>query len=242
MSREQDPNRVVEYYTATTNQLRLAMWALFAGVLLLTMSHERDEPLLALPGVAALLVMLVFMVRATRRGRPVLMLSPQGINYRGAGGGEVFVPWQVVADVDTVSFTTGIGKRRSSYKDITMVLVPEEFYQAHIHKESALSRGPYWDCFYRPRGALVELAIHHDRFAIEPAQVRGPIEARWLAFRDTIPASPADPAEHAFGRYGKPLTYRTRIFSSAWQLAGVLLPALGVIAILMRLFGLMPSA
>lgn len=240
MSGDQDPNRTVEYYTAATNQLRLAMWALFASVLLLAMSHERDQPVLALPGLAALLVALVFTLRATRRGRPVLMLSPQGINYRG-GGSEVFVPWQVVVDVDTVNFTTGIGKRRWSYRDITMVLVPEAFYRAHIHKDSTFGRGPDWDRFYRPRGALVELAIHHDRFAVEPAQVRGPIETRWLTFRDKVPAPPAEPAPHAFGRYGAPLTYRTGIFSSPWQMAGILLPVVGVLAVLVRLAGWVPS-
>lgn len=240
MSREYDPGRVVEYYTATINQIRLAMWALFAGVLLLAMAYERSEPVMAAPGIAAIVVFVVFLLRAARQGHPVLMLSPQGINYRGSGRGEVFVPWQVVAGVDTVDFTTGTGKRRVRHKDVTAVLVSEAFYRAHIHKDTLFARGPHWDQFYRPRGTLVEVAIHHDRFAIDPSDLRGQIEARWLAFRGSAPEPPPAIREHAFGRDGAPLVYRTGVFGSTWRFAGVLLPALGVLAVLARLAGVLP--
>ncbi|MFN4271599.1 MAG: hypothetical protein ACK4F5_02225 [Aliihoeflea sp.] len=135
-------------------------------------------------------------------GRPMLALYPQGLIWN-AGSGEVPIPWSEVQGIDTVSYTVVGRAYGGSYeqrlKNITMVLVSRDFYDARIDPGSDFKRGPYWDWLFRPQGEFVQVALVHDIFGVSHSDVRGPIEARWKAFREADgqhapqPAYPAEP-------------------------------------------------
>jgi len=120
-------------------------------------------------------------------GRPILELFAEGLVWH-SGVGYVHIPWNEVEGVETVTYSAIIPSLRRSFqktfKDITMVLVSREFYLRNIEPGSTFMRGPHWDIFLRPKGDLYQIALHHETFGVEGRDVRGPIEARWLAFRD----------------------------------------------------------
>ena len=238
MSAERHTDRIVEYHANQVNWLIVCAWSLLAGLLFFALSY--DKPNLAYLGWGALgtgaIAGLRFLWRLFVRGKPALVLSPEGIVYRIERLGEVFIPWQEVRSVDTLDFTFGAGRKRFRFKDVTVVLVSEEFYQAHLHVDSLLKRGPYWGAFFRPKSDVVEVVFHHDQFRIAPQELREPIETRWHAFRDRAPSAPAD--RSAFGREGAPLIYGTRLITSPRIVASLVLPVLASLVIASNLAGL----
>lgn len=161
--------------------------------------------------------------RTVFRGRPLLALSPDGIVWN-FGNGEVAVPWSEVQGVETVTFTATGRSYRGTYSqrlaDTTMVLVSREFYDRHIDPRSDFMRGPYWEWFYRPQGEVVQVALHHKMFGVSPREVRGPVEARWKAFRE-----PGGQHPPQLARGAAPLRFGGGVqLHSPLQMAMVLVP------------------
>lgn len=215
MTVERNLLRVVEFHANPARQLIGAAWTFCVGAILLLVGREEPRfayffgwPLLA---VAACLS-LFFVWRRAFAGRPVLMLLPQGMVYRISGLPPTFIPWQVVRGVDTVDFSVGHGTREVHASDVTVVSVRENFYREYFHPGALRRAASGWEWFFRPMGELVGIAIHHEWFMLGPDAVRQPIEARWLAFRDTQPALP-DPAlaGSRFGRQGGHLVLGTHL-------------------------------
>ncbi len=153
-------------------------------------------------------------------GRPILELFAEGLVWH-SGVGYVRIPWNEVEGVETVTYSANIqsfrGSIRQTFKDITMVLVSREFYLRNIEPGSTLMRGPHWDIFLRPKGDLYQIALHHETFGVDGRDVRGPIEARWLAFRDKADRPSSSRAEPL--RFGGGLD-----FTSPWRAAKVAVP------------------
>lgn len=239
MTAEPDVGRIVEYDHSPANKLNFAAWGILVGALLLAMGREGAG--FAVAGVAVLVCAVAFAIYALfGRGHPVMVASPLGLHYRLSGVGAYFIPWPEIKSIDSVDFTAGAGKRRVRFTGATVLLVPADFCHRHIHVDSALRRGPNWDWFFRPRGDLVEIVLHHEWFRVAPQEVRGPIEARWQAFRHREPPvePPPAPVRAAFGREGAPLIYGTRSPASPWNTVTILAPLLGGLWILGHVLGL----
>jgi len=126
-------------------------------------------------------------------------LSPAGIRYRIAGAKEFLIPWREIQGVDTVDVQAGYWSMLWStrtlryntiiFRGVTVVLVPKQFYDSRIHVGSFFLRGPGWKANFIPKGAQVQVALHHELVSVEPRALREAVEARWLAFRDQ-PAPP----------------------------------------------------
>lgn len=210
MQAASDPNRTIEYRQDFTYILAFSMGAVVVGLLVLTFTDTwqkiRDVgwvlAALGLLGIAWVLWRMLF------AGSLLLRLSPQGIDWY-SGTREVRIPWGEVRGIDTASFQVRMAGKRSrfsgrrvssveDYRDITMVLVSQEFHDRHVDPGSAFLRGPYWQAFVRRHGDGMAIALHHESYGVTPGEVRMPIETRWLAFRDR--EAPPAPGDDRFGR------------------------------------------
>jgi hypothetical protein len=72
----------------------------------------------------------------------------------------------------------------------------------------------------------MQMVLHHELFAIAPRDIRGPLEARWQAFRAapaSVPSTAATPPQ-IYGAWS--------IHGPLWQTAMFLVPIIGILAIL----------
>lgn len=202
MHADRDVHRVIEYRRNFTIVLALSLGGLCLS--LIFFATGRVEGWVALATWVLLVASGAGLVWAGWRtafpGRPMLALYPQGLIWN-AGSGEVPVPWSEVQGIDTVSYTVVGRSYRGSYeqrlKNVTVVLVSRDFYDARIDPGSDFMRGPYWNWFFRPQGEFVQVALIHDIFGVHHRDVREPVEARWKAFREADGQPTPQPAGRA---------------------------------------------
>lgn len=112
--------------------------------------------------------------------KAMLELSPAGILLRIAKGKDLQIPWSEVQDLVTVDIK---GPKSTVYRDITAVLVTQEFFDNYSPVKSWWGRGPGWRYHFDTRDdGMVQIAFHHDLFSIPAAELWQEIEARWRAF------------------------------------------------------------
>ena len=243
----QDIHQALEYRstTAIVRLLPTGLFVIFLGLVLLALSaYDRDVwtliGIVLCLGVGIALVGLTLW-RRWNSGKPLFRLSPAGIHYRIPMVKEVLIPWQEIQGVDTIDIEAGywsIWSAQSlnlSYKtwlvrDVTVVLLPKSFYDRRIFVGSFLLRGPGWNANFIPKGALVQMALHHELVSVEPRPLREAVEARWLAFRD----GPADaaPASGAVAMGDDPKAM------SSWEATKVMVPLIGIAIMLANLIGI----
>lgn len=139
--------------------------------------------------------------RRSNRSKPVFVLSPAGVHYRIAGVKTFLVPWREIRGIDTVNITSWNWSIRNPgtmiFSNVTVFLVSKKFYDAHIFINSLLLRGPAWENIFITKGALVQVALHHELVSVEPRVLRDAVEARWHAFRDQPSGSDGIPVKSA---------------------------------------------
>jgi hypothetical protein len=116
-------------------------------------------------------------------GKPLLTLSPDGLRLTIEWVKTVRIPWHEVKGVDTIDITGRMRGQLIHCPGVTVVLVSQAFYDRHIHVNSWLLRGPGWEFNFVPKGRLMQVALHHEVLPVEAHELRGAVEARWLAFR-----------------------------------------------------------
>jgi hypothetical protein len=128
--------------------------------------------------------------KTTQPQKPLLVLSPEGINMRVEGATEFFIPWQEVQGVDAITIR---GPRGATFKNVTVVRVSRALYDKVIHVDSFLRRGPGWDFTFIPEGDTVQVALHHCILPVQPDELRAAVEARWHAFGGAMASGAASP-------------------------------------------------
>jgi hypothetical protein len=207
----QDINQTLEYRSATAivRLLPTGLLLVFLGLVILALVVDPDrESVWTYVGVVLCLMVGVALVgftlwRRSHPGKPLFTLSPDGILYRIPLVKEVLIPWHQIQGVDTVDVEAGywsISWLRQiptlTYEpgvacDVTVILLPKPFYDQRIYVDSAFLRGPGWNANFIPKGALVQMALHHELVSVEPRTLREAVEARWLAFRERPAVAPA---------------------------------------------------
>ena len=132
-------------------------------------------------------------------------------------------------------------------------LVPRPFYDTRIFVRSFLLRGPGWKVNFIPRDQLVQVALHHELVSVEPLALREAVEARWHAFRDQpaiVPTRASVPdVPSVRSRAGAPGIAAARSAPksdvvamgdnpremSRWEVAKIVAPLIGIVAILANL-------
>jgi hypothetical protein len=172
---------------------------------------------------------------------------------------EIFIPWREIKAIDTIEITVWHWLTRYpqylTYRDVTVVLVSKQFYDAHIFIDSLFLRGPYWHkVSFIAKGERVQCALHPETVSVEPRVLREAVEARWRAFRDQ-PAASAGPtrtsvptviaaSRRATGSAARS-TPTPRIAAgdrprpiSWWEAVKIVLPLIGIAVVVTNLLGL----
>jgi hypothetical protein len=198
-------------------------------------------------------------VRRLWPGKPLFVLSPQGVHYRIGWVKHVLVPWREIEGIDTIDITVRVWLRYTrevTFHDVTVILVPKAFYDAHIHLDSLFMRGPYWGGTFVPKGDQVQMALHHESVSVDRETLRAAVEARWRAFRGAAASDAARdgkaprrrlvPAVRSMlGRResapppppGIPAPQERRRTWPAWEAAKIAVPLAGIAVVLGNLLG-----
>jgi hypothetical protein len=195
-------------------------------------------------------------LRRFRRGKPIYLLSPAGVHYRGPGIKEILIPWHEIEGVDTIDITWRHWMARRTQlltsRGVVVVLVSKPFYDAHIHR-GLFWRGPYWyETKFIPKGDLIQCALHSEIVSVAPRDLRHAVESRWRAFRDQpAPGRPAGASVPSVAagwrsrlRRGAPPEPRIVAASgkprpiSWWSWVKIALPLIGIVVVGSNLLGL----
>ena len=204
-----DPDQTLEY-RATTTIVRLlptGLLLIFLGLLILALVVDPDrEPVWTYLGVGLCIVLgaglsAFTLWRRWSHGKPIFTLSPDGIRYRIPFIKQVLIPWREIQGVDTIDIEAGYWSilwstdslRYNTFilRDVTVILLPQRFYEQYLHINSFLLRGPAWKANFIPKGDLVQMALHHEYVSVEPRGLREAVETRWRAFREQPAAAVA---------------------------------------------------
>jgi hypothetical protein len=241
--------------------LPIGLLTCFCGLFLFALPMPDLPPLGETVGAAAAIAtgagMTVFALwRRFRRGRPVYVLSPEGIVIRIGFVKNILIPWRESQAVDTIEITVWHWLTRyphhMTYRDVTVVLVSRAFYDARVHIGSMFLRGPYWhEVSFIQKGELTQCALHHELVSTEPQALRAAVEARWQAFRDQPAASarprgPSVPTVIAAWRRAAAPTPAPRIVAAGgtprpiswWETVKIALPLIGIVVVGTNLLGL----
>ena len=197
----QDLNQTLEYRPATTivRLLPTGLLLIFLGLFILALADPDREPIWTYLGVGLCIVLGAGLSgftlwRRWHHGKPIFTLSPDGIRYRIPLIKQVLIPWREIQGVDTIDIEAGYWSilwstdslRYNTFilRDVTVILLPQRFYQQHLHINSFLLRGPAWKANFIPKGDLMQMALHHEYVSVEPRSLREAVEARWQAFRE----------------------------------------------------------
>jgi hypothetical protein len=197
-----DVSQALEYRstTAVVRLLPTGLLLIFLALVIHALVDLEREPRTAV-GIVLCLVVGIALVgftlwRRANPGKPLFTLAPDGIHYRVPMVKEVLIPWHVIQGVDTVDVEAGywsslwvtqtpvLRYNTMVLHDVTVVRLPKSFYDQRIHVATPLLRGPGWNANFIPKGAMIQMALHHELVSVEPRALREAVEARWLAFRE----------------------------------------------------------
>ncbi|KRR05320.1 hypothetical protein CQ12_19845 [Bradyrhizobium jicamae] len=203
----QDIHQTLEFRstTAIVRLLPTGLLLIFLGLLIYALVDLDREPWtiigIVLCWVFGAGLVALTLWRRSNPGKPLFTLSPAGIRYRIPFVKEVLIPWREIQAIGTIDveatywsffqFGQFATRHLLLLRDVTVVVLSKPFYDQRLFVDSAFLRGPGWSANFIPRGAQVQMALHHELVSVEPRALREAVEARWLAFRDTPAAEPA---------------------------------------------------
>lgn len=204
-------DRTLEYRSAAivVRLLPSGFLLIFLGLLILVLADP--APFWTMIPAALCVAFGIFVValalwKRVNHGKPLYVLSPDGIEYRIPGIKTLRIPWSEIRGIDTIDvearywsfwdFQYGFqiipNRKVVTYPNVTVVQVSREFYDRRMTVPRLLLIGPGWRANFIPKDALVQVALHHDLVSVEPRPLCEAIEARWIAFRDR-PGKPSVP-------------------------------------------------
>jgi hypothetical protein len=179
-----DVNRVLSFGREKLVGKQLLFAGIAAAVGLVSVLVGDDDPQLTFVGWGLLVFGVGYAAwefsKSTQKRKPLLVLSPEGLDIRLEGAAEFRIPWTEVRGVDSITVE---GLRGATFENVTVVLVTEAFYDRVIHVDSFFRRGPGWDQFFIPRyDGMMQVALHHAFLPVEAPDLLAAVEARYRAF------------------------------------------------------------
>lgn len=237
-----DVHQTLEYRAATAivRLLPTGLLLIFLGLLLLALFDVGRESAGTSLGILLCLLTgagVIAVALWTRRdpGKPLFTLSPDGIRYRIPWVKSFLVPWNEVRGVDSID----IAARNSvNLNGVTVVLVSKQFYDSRIFVDSYFLRGPGWDATFIPKGAVVQMALHHELVSVNAQALREAVETRWLAFCDRPAATPQRTGAATASKPDIVAMGDSPSRMSGWDTAKIAALLIGIAAVLANLGGL----
>lgn len=183
-----DVHRTLAYGRHKVNRKFLFMGAvlLALGLLLLQLPRSSfdtyDRVMLVFTFLLGGGMTLYALYRSLFPGKPMLVLSPEGIRLHIEWVKDIVIPWREVRGVDSVDISGRFRGRLVHFPGVTVFLVSRAFYDKYIHVGSWLLRGPGWDSNFIAKDGLVQVALHHEVLPATARELRTAVETRWLAF------------------------------------------------------------
>ena len=192
--------------TAIVRTLPVGLLMIFLALCIFALIDPDREPVGTLIGIGVCSVLGIAVIgfalwTRSSPGKPLFTLSPAGIHFRIAWVKEFLIPWREIQGVDSIDVEAGhwsmlwsthtLRYSTMTFHDVTVVLVPEQFYNSRIFVNSFLLRGPGWNANFIPKGSLVQVALHHELVSCSPQELREAVETRWHAFRNQPAIEPA---------------------------------------------------
>ena len=171
-------------YQPTRKRKQMLLFALamfLVSFIALVFGDSGGPRVLAFLGVVAGLVWSGFeLFRLFNPGRPVLVLSQVGVDFRAPGGKPLFIPWSEIVEITSADVKLS---RRQVFRDVTMLKVSEGFFLKHIEERlGVLVAGNRY--LFIPKGNFVDVAVHHGVIGIPPEALGGALAARWYRFHN----------------------------------------------------------
>jgi hypothetical protein len=174
--------------------------------------------------------------RHYRPERPIVMLTPAGVTYHRSWLSDVFIPWAEIHAVGPLE-VVGPSGFVSTNPNAIAVTVTTDFYARHIAPKRSFLAPPGSEWMFQPKGAMMQMVVTSHEVSVKPEDYRGPMEARWKAFRDRPVSVPAVGRED-----GPRITYgRWSFDGSWWQSIMFLVPLIGLAAVVLHAKGLWPA-
>lgn len=131
----------------------------------------------------------------TRPGKPWLTLFPEGVLMTAPGMPDVAIPWTEVRDVRRQSHQArhrGLYRTvKVGFENVTALVVDRDFYERHIHVDSAWQRGPGWENVFVPDGERMLVLLHHEVAGVHPGEIHEAVRLRWSRYGRSPDAEPA---------------------------------------------------
>jgi hypothetical protein len=202
--RATDVHQTLAYSRQKLNRkwLAIGLVSLAAGVVIAYLGLDTlyDWLMSGLGIVLGAFMTLYALFRMLVPGKPMLVLSPEGLRLHIEWVKDIVIPWQEVRGVETVDIHGTFRGTPVEFLGVTAVVVSRGFYDHHIHIRSWFLRGPGWDTNFIPQGSTVQVALHHEALPVEAQELYTAVEARWLAFRSVKPAASSVPRVRPGGR------------------------------------------
>lgn len=186
--------------------------------------------------------------RHMRPERPIVMLTPAGVSFHRPWLSNVFIPWAEVQAIGPLEVTGPSGFALTNPNAIA-VTVTTDFYARHIAPKRSFLAPPGSEWMFQPKGAMIQMVVTSREVPVKPEDYRGPMEARWLAFRDgPVSASPSVPQVGGNVGGGDGSVQGPRVVygrwsfdGSWWQIGMFLAPLIGAAAVVLHANGLWPG-
>lgn len=174
------------------------------------------------------------LLRHARPARPIIVLSPAGFAYRRSWLGDLVIPW---SDVQGVGLLETAGTFTPPSPFAVYIVVSRDFHARSIVPKLSRLAAIGTGNVLIARGEGVQMVLTGPGLAVDLEDLRGPIEARWHAFRDQPPL--ADPALAAPPE--APIIYgRWRPDGTWWQAIKLLAPLAALCAVGLHAGGIWP--
>lgn len=192
-----DPNKVLKFgrEKVLRSFLVIGLIALAIGIYGVSYDTTRGLKPVAYACFGIGLALCVYAMHGTfNPGKPIAVLSPDGIELDIEWVKTFLIPWHKVKNVDKIDVRVPTRGWYRTYKGVTAVVIAKSFYEREIHVGNAILRGPGWSNAFIDNGDTVQVALSYAVLPASAEEIFAAVDTRWKAFRDVKPAaSPAPP-------------------------------------------------
>ncbi|MCW5681686.1 MAG: hypothetical protein KF794_08370 [Xanthobacteraceae bacterium] len=195
-----DPNRVLKFGREKVLRgfLVIGLIALAFGIFGVSYDNTSNiKPVAYLCFFIGLALCLYAMHKTFNPGKPIAVLSPEGIELDIEWVKTFLIPWHKVKNIEKIDVRVPTKGWHKTYHDVTAVVVAKSFYDREIHVDNLILRGPGWAHNFIDNGDTVQVALNHAVLPASAEEIFTAVDTRWKAFRGSKPGDAPAPRKAA---------------------------------------------